>query len=216
MYEAKSKEIILRRIREALAKPAPFLPQTPDSNTPLHAPPGDDLSVIFAQNFIRNAGVFLYCESEEDFYDQLYLFKKEKNLQNLYVWEPELKQKLNAAGILFTGTEDDFLKNAEASLTSCESLIARTGSIFVSSANAGGRRLSIYPVIHLVVAYASQLMFNIKDGIKALQQKYQNKLPSMVSLVSGPSRTADIEKTLVTGAHGPKQIVLFFIDDQAH
>jgi L-lactate dehydrogenase complex protein LldG len=216
MYEAKSKEIVLRRIREALAKPAPFLPQTPDFSTSLHAPPLDDLSVIFAQNFIRNSGVFLYCESEEDFYDQLYLFKKEKNIQNLYVWEPELKQKLNGAGILFTGNEDDFLKNAEASLTTCESIIARTGSIFVSSANAGGRRLSIYPVSHLVVASASQLVFNIKDGINALQQKYQSKLPSMVSLVSGPSRTADIEKTLVMGAHGPKQLILFFVDDQAH
>ena len=215
MYEAKSKEIILRRIREALAKIAPFVPKTPDFNTPLHSPPQDDLSVVFAQNFIRNSGVFLYCESEEDFYDQLYLYKKDKNLQNLYVWEPVLKQKLNGAGILFTGSEDDFLKNAEASLTTCESLIARTGSILLSSANAGGRRLSIYPVSHLVLAYGSQLLFNIKDGLKALQQKYQGKPPSMVSLVSGPSRTADIEKTLVMGAHGPKQLVLFFIDDQA-
>jgi L-lactate dehydrogenase complex protein LldG len=216
MYEAKSKEIVLRRIREALAKPAPFLPQTPDSNTPLHSPPLDDLSVIFAQNFIRNSGQFLYCESEEDFYDQLYLFKKDQSVQNLFVWEPELKHKLNGAGILFNGTEDDFIKNAEASLTTCESLIARTGSILVSSANAGGRRLSIYPAKHLVIAYTSQLVFNIKDAIKVLQQKYQGKLPSMVSMVSGPSRTADIEKTLVMGAHGPKELILFFIDDQAN
>lgn len=216
MIEARTKEIILRRIREALAKPAPFMPPTPDFNSPLHLPPTDDLSVVFAQNFIRNSGVFLYCESEEDFYDQLYLFKKENNIQNLFIWEPELKQKLHTAGILFSGSEDDFLKNAEASLTTCESVIARTGSLLVSSANAGGRRLSIYPTTHLVVAHASQLVYNIKDAIKLLQHKYQSKLPSMVSLVSGPSRTADIEKTLVMGAHGPKQLVLFFIDDQDH
>jgi L-lactate dehydrogenase complex protein LldG len=215
MYEAKSKEIVLRKIREALAKPAPFMPKNPDSNTPLHAPPHDDLSVVFAQNFIRNSGQFMYCESEEDFFDQLYLFKKEQNIQNLFVWEADLKNMISGAGILFTGSEEDFIKNAEASLTTCESLIARTGSIMVSSANEGGRRLSIYPTKHIVLAYASQLLFDIKDALKLLQVKYPHKLPSMVSMVSGPSRTADIEKTLVMGAHGPKELILFFIDDQA-
>jgi L-lactate dehydrogenase complex protein LldG len=47
-----------------------------------------------------------------------------------------------------------------------------------------------------------------------MQDKYNTDVfPSMVSLTTGPSRTADIEKTLVLGAHGPKEIILFFIDD---
>ena len=217
MYEAKSKEIVLRRVREALAKSAPFLPPTPDFTSPLHTPIAlEDLSVVFAENFIKNAGVFIYCDNEEAFFDQLYIYKKEQNIQHLYVWEPNLQNALHHAGIEFSADQENFVRDAEASLTSCESLITRTGSIMVSSANAGGRRLSIYPPTHIVVAKASQLVPDIKDGLQRVRDKYKENFPSMVSLVSGPSRTADIEKTLVMGAHGPKQLVLFLIDDLPH
>ncbi|AKD05611.1 lactate utilization protein [Pontibacter korlensis] len=217
MYEAKSKEIVLRRVREALAKSAPFLPPTPDFNSPLHAPIAlEDMSVVFAENFIKNAGVFVYCENEEDFFDQLYVYKKEQNLQHLCIWEPNLQNAVHQAGIDFAADEENFVQDVEASLTSCEALITRTGSVMVSSANFGGRRLTIYPTTHMVVAKASQLVADIKDGLQRVRDKYKTNFPSMVSLVSGPSRTADIEKTLVMGAHGPKQLVLFLIDDLPH
>lgn len=216
MYEAKSKEIVLRRVREALAKSAPFLPPTPDFSSPLHTPLSDDLSIAFAQAFIANSGVFMYCENEEDFFDQLYAMKREQQIEHLHVWEPNLQNVLHQAGIDFTFQEDTFSKKAHASLTTCEALVGRTGSILVSSGNAGGRRLSIYPETHMVVAKASQLVPDIKDGLQVVRDKYSENFPSMVSLVSGPSRTADIEKTLVMGAHGPKQLVLFLIDDLPH
>ena len=135
-----------------------------------------------------------------------------------YRWMPGfaigwLKKKLHEAGINFIGEEKEFVKKAEAGLSTCEALISRTGSILLSSANSSGRRLTIYPEKHLVVARASQLVPDIKDGLNLLRGKYEGKMPSMISLVSGPSRTADIEKTLVLGAHGPKQLVLFLIDD---
>jgi len=216
MYEAKTKEIVLRRVREALAKSAPFLPPTPDFTSPLHAPVSEDMSVAFAQNFIRNSGIFMYCEDEEDFFDQLYVYKKEQQLQNLFVWEPNIQRILQYAGIEFLADDTDFVAHADAGLTTCEALITRTGSILVSSANAAGRRLGIYPDNHLVIAKASQLVPDIKDGLKRIRDKYKSNFPSMVSLVSGPSRTADIEKTLVMGAHGPRQLVLFLIDDLPH
>ncbi|WP_242923277.1 LutC/YkgG family protein [Pontibacter liquoris] len=216
MYEAKTKEIVLRRVREALAKSAPFLPPTPDFTSPLHAPVSEDMSVEFAQNFINNSGVFIYCENEEDFFDQLYVYKKEQQLQNLFVWEPNIQRILVHAGIDFVSDEENFIAQADAGLTTCEALITRTGSILISSANAAGRRLSIYPENHLVIAKASQLVPDIKDGLKHIRNRHKENFPSMVTLVSGPSRTADIEKTLVMGAHGPRQLVLFLIDDLPH
>jgi L-lactate dehydrogenase complex protein LldG len=55
---------------------------------------------------------------------------------------------------------------------------------------------------------------DIGDALQLLQGKYgADKLPSMFSLATGPSRTADIEKTLVLGAHGPRSITLFLLDD---
>lgn len=213
MYEARSKDIVLRKVREALAKSAPFVPPTPDFSKTVYPTQDPDLSIAFAENFLNSAGTFIYCETEEQFYDLLFEYKQENNIQHLFVWETNLKKKLHEAGINFIGEEKEFIKKADAGLTTCEALISRTGSILLSSANSSGRRLTIYPEKHLVVARASQLLPDIKDGLNLLREKYEGKMPSMISLVSGPSRTADIEKTLVLGAHGPKQLVLFLIDD---
>ena len=102
--------------------------------------------------------------------------------------------------------------SAEVGFTLCEALIARNGSILLSNAGMAGRRLSIYPPIHIVLAYTSQLVPDLKDGFKLIKSRYGNQLPSMISNVTGPSRTADIEKTLVLGAHGPKELFVFLLD----
>lgn len=83
----------------------------------------------------------------------------------------------------------------------------------VSSAQAGGRRMFVYPDIHIVVAYTSQLVEDLSDALNAITEKYGKDLPSLVSVISGPSRTADIEKTLVMGAHGPRELYVFLIED---
>jgi L-lactate dehydrogenase complex protein LldG len=67
--------------------------------------------------------------------------------------------------------------------------------------------------VHIVVASVGQLLPDIKDALAYMRKKYGQRLPSMMSLITGPSRTADIEKTLVMGAHGPKELILFLIDD---
>ncbi|WP_400193634.1 lactate utilization protein C [Hymenobacter sp. B81] len=214
MPSETSRDIVLRRIREALQKPSPGTPATPNFTAPLFAPPADDLTVVFAESFVRVGGTFIYCASENDFFDQLFALKKERNLEHLYVWEPELKKLLHAGGIVFTGDEAGFIAHADAGLTSCEALVARTGSVVLSSATASGRRLSIYPDQQLVLARASQIVADIGDALARLTRHYgADKLPSMLGLATGPSRTADIEKTLVLGAHGPRSITLFLIDD---
>ncbi len=118
---------------------------------------------------------------------------------------------LAEADIPFRSDDARFL-NAEAGVTLCEALITRTGSILVSSRQTAGRRLGIYPPVHIVIAYTSQLVDDIKDGLRLVQEKYGERIPSMISMISGPSRTADIEKTLVLGAHGPKELVLFLVE----
>jgi L-lactate dehydrogenase complex protein LldG len=85
--------------------------------------------------------------------------------------------------------------------------------MLMTSRQLSGRRLAIFPPVHIVVASSSQILKDIRDGLDFLRKKYTNRLPSMISLVTGASRTADIEKTLVLGAHGPKELVLFLIDD---
>jgi len=97
-------------------------------------------------------------------------------------------------------------ESTQASITQAEVLIALTGSIFVS-AGCGGRAASVAPSCHIVLARQSQL---VPDLEAALAQVSERGLPgrySFMGLITGSSRTADIEKILVLGAHGPRRLV---------
>jgi L-lactate dehydrogenase complex protein LldG len=153
----------------------------------------------------------VFCENEIELFENLLHLAEEKKWRKIYCWEPKLQKLLNNYEFPFYSTDTDFL-NADVGITECESLIARNGSVMVSNGNAAGRRLSIYPHVHIVIAYTSQLVLDLKDGFKMLKEKYPENLPSMISNVTGPSRTADIEKTLVLGAHGPKELYVFLLE----
>jgi L-lactate dehydrogenase complex protein LldG len=205
-----SREKMLKKIRKALLEkrdnPYPNL-----EDTPLYEENSEYLEVVFAEQLTAVSGHFVYCEDEIQFIENLLHLAEEKNLRKIYCWEPELQKLLSTYEYPFYSTDTDFMQ-AEVGITLCESLIARNGSIMVSNGNAAGRRLSIYPHIHIVLAYTSQLVLDLKDGFKLLKDKYGSDLPSMISNITGPSRTADIEKTLVLGAHGPKELFVFLIE----
>jgi len=211
MKESTSKEQILKRVRAALLEKR----DNPYSNleeTPLYPPFEDSLEIVFANQFSAVAGKFVFCDGEIELVENLLALAEKHSLRKMYVWEPKLQDLLNHYGFPFYSTDTDFDK-ADAGITYCEALVARNGSILLSNAGGAGRRLSIFPSIHIVIAYTSQLVGDIKDGLEFLKVKYNNELPSMISLVTGPSRTADIEKTLVLGAHGPRELYLFMLDD---
>jgi L-lactate dehydrogenase complex protein LldG len=84
--------------------------------------------------------------------------------------------------------------------------------MMLSSKASSGRTTSVYAPVHICIAKTSQLVYDVKDAIVFMQKKYGSDLPSMISLATGPSRTADIEKTLVVGVHGPKEVYCFLID----
>ena len=209
-----SRDAVLARIRQGLAAgPAP-LPSRPDFAAPVHPPlSSTDVVVAFAERFQQVGGEFHYCETLADFATQLTAYREGQQVGAPYVWEPDLQVVLEMAGVEFRAGEADFVANGDLSLTSCEALVARTGSVLVSAATASGRRLSIYPDQHLVLARPSQVVAEIGDALRVMQDRYGAALPSMVSLTSGPSRTADIEKTLVLGAHGPRRIALFLLEE---
>ena len=213
-----SRESMLARIRTALATgPAPAPPQ-PDWAAPVHPPlPEIELAETFAANFQRIGGEFFYCETLAQLGTELrsWLAERLPTDQQFYVWEPALQALLAGVKVPFQPTEADFKVQAAVGLTSCEALVARTGSIVVAPATASGRRLSIYPDQHIVLARPSQVVAEIGDALRAVQARYGAQPPSMLSLTTGPSRTADIEKTLVLGAHGPRRLTLFLLEDGA-
>ena len=104
------------------------------------------------------------------------------------------------------------VRQADLGVTGCDCLLARTGSIAVTTRSAGGRALSVLPPVHLVIARRNQLVPDLTGALALWQQRYGTNWPSNLCIITGPSRTGDIEKILVMGAHGPKRLVLYFAD----
>lgn len=101
------------------------------------------------------------------------------------------------------------LEKCDAGISECDTLVAQTGTVVVSSRTAGGRALSCLPPHHVVIARRSQLVADLPSAFACLKQKHGANYPSMISFITGPSRTGDIERILVLGAHGPKQLTIF-------
>ncbi len=206
-----SKELMLKKIRKALLEKRDNPFPNPEESS-LYKPNEEMLEVLFAKQLTNIAGNFVFCENEVDFIEKILLLTDKYKWRKIYCWEPELQQLLSRYSFPFYQTDKDFEK-AELGITLCEALIARNGSVMVSNRNAAGRQLSIFPHSHLVVARLGQLVLDLKDAFLLLKDKYGDKMPSMISNITGPSRTADIEKTLVLGAHGSKELFVFLIDE---
>ena len=82
----------------------------------------------------------------------------------------------------------------------------------VSNRSAGGRALSVLPPHHIVIARRSQMVPDLAAAFQFARQTYAPDWPSFLSLITGPSRTGDIERILVLGAHGPKRLTIFLLN----
>ena len=207
---SNSREKILSKIRQALTSKVPVPFEGSSSSESIFVAPTEELEIEFAENFTKLQGKFCFCNSFEELVANLNELAEARKWDKLYCVEKTLIEKLQRTGSLNLTTND--LKDCDASITTCESLVARTGSILLSSASASGRTVSVYAPVHICIANTSQLVYDIKDSLKQISTKYGNNLPSLISLATGPSRTADIEKTLVVGVHGPKEVFCFLID----
>lgn len=207
-----ARENILNRIKQALKQPVPVPFPASEGNEFLFQPADQDLEIIFAENFTQLQGRFSYCANEAELAVQLHALAAQRKWSKIFCVEPELKSALAEKG--FTNTDATDLASCDASITYCEQLVARTGSHLLSSGQASGRTVSVYAPVHICVAYTDQLVYDIADGMNELIDRYRLNLPSLITLASGPSRTADIEKTLVVGVHGPKEVFCFLLDRQ--
>lgn len=107
--------------------------------------------------------------------------------------------------------DKDALESCDAGITACEALVAQTGSILVSSINGGGRALSILPHVHVVIATVDQIVGTLGEAFQHVRERHADGMPSMLSFITGPSRTGDIERILVLGAHGPKELFVVLV-----
>jgi len=198
-----ARENILKKIRQALSNPVPLpFPLSEGANN-VYQSASDELDIIFAEEFTKLQGKFVFCINEKDMQSQLEKLISAKEWAKIYCNEDKWNEQ-------FSNTIN--LESCHASITGCECLVARTGTIVMSAAQQSGRTVSVYAPIHICIAYTHQLVYDIKDALQLIKEKYKGNIPSLITFASGPSRTADIEKTLVTGVHGPKEVYLFLVD----
>ncbi len=209
MSEARTN--ILKKIKQALVHKVPVPFSSTPNNIDVFQPSNQELAIEFAANFTGLQGRFSYCSNQHELIKQLQLLFETRGWKNIYCKEDKIKSDFAKNGFSLNYTDD--LTECDASITGCENLVARTGSLLLSSAQQNGRTISVYAPVHICIANSKQLVYDIDDSIMQLRDKYGTKFPSMVTLASGPSRTADIEKTLVVGVHGPKEVFCFLIDD---
>ena len=200
---------ILKKIKQALKSPVsvPFPDQVAD--TPLFIPTEQELAIDFAQKFTELLGKFVYCADEGELAQQLAALIKSQKWEKIYSQESGWLDDMSE--YQFDPVNTDDLASCDASITLCEHLVARTGTIVLSSQQLSGRATSVYAPIHICIAYTHQLVYDIADSLHQFKKEVDH-IPSMISYATGPSRTADIEKTLVVGVHGPKEVYCFLVD----
>lgn len=189
----------------------PWLPDGGDT-------PEESLRIL-AENLAKLRAVFFRVPDLGAAADCLFAQARERDWQRVAWHEHPLvtgilsgipcsTQRVDAAGEAF---DKDALEACDAGVTACECLVAQTGSILVASDSCGGRALSILPHCHVVIATVDQVVPVLADALAVVRARHAGTLPSMLSFITGPSRTGDIERILVLGAHGPKELIVILV-----
>lgn len=148
---------------------------------------------------------------------------REKDLKNMLV-SPETEQgkvlygmadqlpELQAYDRSIEGWKSEMFNNTDAGFTTTLGGIAETGSMIVWPTSHEPRMMSLVPPVHIALLDTDQLYTTFSEAMK--EQGWVNKgMPTNALLVSGPSKSADIEQTLAYGVHGPKELVVILISD---
>jgi len=203
---SQAREEILNNLKIAFHE----VPEPPDFEQPIYHSINLPLELAFKENLEKINGFVHLYETEEELFTALKEFLNSIQKENIFCNEDEICNKLNAFGLEFQ--QSSILpKNTEIGITGCEFLIAHTGSVMVSSTQKGGRQMFVYPPVHIVIANKNQLVGYLEEAYSGIREKYKTGFPSQIVLITGPSRTADIEKTLVLGAHGPRELRVFLV-----
>lgn len=213
LKDSTTREKVLKRVRNALLDPSDNPFKDLDNESSVYTSFDDEKDIQFAYELTRSGANFIYCESPSDMLSKVKSLFEERNWTEAACREELIEGLLEHAGVKsYREKRGMFNKIA---VTSCECLIARTGSILISSGQDYGMRLPIACDIHVVIAFTSQVVEDIGQALTFIRSKYPQRLPSMMSVISGTARTDDLEKIMVLEGLGPKEIYLFMADENS-
>ena len=166
--------------------------------------PNDPADVTFAKTFTNNGGKFFYCDDQEDFYANFKQLIQESNWKLPYCSNDTLKEMLKPTELDFV---EDYQK-ADSSISTCEFLIAFNGSIMVSGEQTKNLKIEQLPEALVIVAYTSQIVQNIGEGLRGIQTKYGNSRPALITTI----RTKE-SITTMSDSDRAKDLYIFLIED---
>ena len=216
------RENILARVREALRVTAPqpgfhdAAPRSVKRVTDLLPAVGrsfDENVALFQKNAVELKAEFRLLASTEELRVALANLRDAEGWTRLASHRGQLTDlACQALGLPVLLTDLAFdkveLEKCPVGITGCDALVAQTGSVAVTSRSAGGRALSVLPPHHVVLARRDQLVAGLPEAFALVKARYGASYPSMISFITGPSRTGDIERILVLGAHGPRKLTI--------
>jgi L-lactate utilization protein LutC len=171
----------------------------------------DDLVTSFADAVAHAEGVCHVVEGDvpDDLLDRIVVELGGHDGPSVVVSaEPEARavgDRLAARGLGVAPATPASAAAAGLGITSAAAAVAATGSVVLDSRRAGGRVASLLPSVHLCVVPVSRLCATPADVLRRLGSRAEALPPSLV-VVTGPSRTGDIEQLLTLGAHGPTSL----------
>ncbi len=218
------REKILNRVREALQEKAhqpgahgesrsePTV-STPRQWLPKVGISADEQLALFARNSAELKTNFILVNSAEEARQAIVRLRDAEGWQRLAGHSGDFTNAIcPPLNLPFLRTDRAYdvneLEKCDAGISECDALIAQTGTVLVTNRSAGGRALSVLPPHHVVLARRDQMIPDLPAAFELLQRKYADNYPSMISFITGPSRTGDIERILVLGAHGPKKLTI--------
>ncbi len=211
---SKAKENILARIRKELSGsklPMPY-PEEDKNSGGVYTTDATSPEEEFVVNFKQLGGKFVFCDDVNEAVNTITILAGNHDWKQVLCADEYILNLFQQRGAGFVHPATEPQEAADACITGCEALIARTGSMLLSSAQFMGRTAPVYYPVHIAVAYIDQVHNDISDGFRLLKKKYGDNIPSMINLATGPSRTADIEKTLVVGVHGPAEVYCILVN----
>ena len=112
----------------------------------------------------------------------------------------------------YSGSDRAALFDADVAITDVDAALAETGSIIISSGAHRGRACHLTPPVHIALVWANKIVADLIDYFGPTRDVGNPQHGSATVLITGPSKTADIEGILITGVHGPGEVHVMIID----
>jgi len=218
-----TQESMLKKIRDAvsdLRDTPPPLPVLPDV-WPLESLSVDEQANRFRTNLETVAGEVVFCNGLAEATSRIAELLKDTNSQRLAILDRPLSREvagnfankeLTFAPVDVADVSAESLASLDAGILSPELLLCDTGSCLFTAPTTFDRLITYITPLSIVVASRSMLRENLPQAWAELKDRFATVQTGEFVIVTGPSRTADIEKILILGVHGPKRLVVFLVE----